>query len=167
MDRRYRTQGKNLALLLALLVFDPVRCAAPQTAVLGAQFPPAIVITRGITAQGYVYLSGGVGSDERLALEERAKGFNVKLVFAGTDGSYIAGVKLDIADRKSEAILSTTITGPWFYIQLPPGIYHVKARFRGQIKEVEALRVGEDRTTHQVFVWDLGGSPKTAPKPKA
>jgi hypothetical protein len=110
MDRRYQTQGKNLALLLALLVFDPVRCVAPQTAVLEAQFPPAIVINRGITAQGYVYLSGGVGSDERLALEERAKGFNVKLVFAATDGSYLAGVKLDIADRKSEAILSTTIT---------------------------------------------------------
>jgi len=166
MDRRRRIHGMKLGLLLALLVFDPVRCSVPKTAVLAAQFPPAIVITRGVTAQGYVYLSGGVGSDERLALEERAKGFNVKLVFAGIDGSYLAGVKLDIADRKSEAILSTTITGPWFYIQLPPGIYNVKARFRGQIKEVEALRVSEDRNTHQVFVWDLGGSPKTAPKPK-
>jgi hypothetical protein len=167
MGHRYHTQGKNLVLLLALLVFDPLRCSVPQTSVLAAQFPPAIVITRGITAQGYVYLSGGVGADERLALEDRAKGFNVKLVFAGTDGSYIAGVKLEIADRKPEAILSTTTTGPWFYIQLPPGIYSVKARFRGQIKEVEALRVSKDIRTHQVFVWDLGGSPETAPKPKA
>lgn len=167
MDRRYQTQGKNLALLLALLVFDPVRCSVPQTVALAAQFPPAIVITRGKTAQGFVYLSGGVGADERLALEERGKGFSVKLVFAATDGSYVADVKLEITDVKGEAILSTTTTGPWFYIQLPPGIYNVKARYRGQIKEVTTLRVSKDGTTHQVFVWDLGGSPKTAPKPNA
>jgi len=167
MDRRYRTQGKSLALLLALLVFDPVRCVAPQTAVLEAQFPPAILITRGITAQGYVYLSGGVGSDERIALEERGKGFNVKLVFAGTDGSYLANVKLEIADDKGEAILSMTTAGPWFYIQLPPGIYHVKATFGGQSKEIKRLLVSKDRITHQVFVRDLEGYPKTAPKPKA
>jgi len=157
MDSRYQTQGRNLALLLTLLVVDPVRCSVPQTAVLAAQFPPAIVITRGKTAQGFVYLSGGVGADERLALEERAKGFNVKLVFAGADGSYVAEVKLEIADGKGDAILATTTTGPWFYIQLPPGIYNVKARFRGQIKEVTTLRVSKDRTTHQVFVWDISG----------
>ena len=122
MDRRYQTPGKNLALLLALLVFDPVRCSVPQTVALAAQFPPAIVITRGVTAQGFVYLSGGVGADERLALEERGKGFSVKLVFAATDGSYVADVKLEIADAKGSAVLSTTTTGPWFYIQLPPGI---------------------------------------------
>lgn len=167
MGHRYRTQGKNLALLLALLVFDPVRCSVPQTAALAAQFPPAIVITRGKTAQGFVYLSGGVGADERLALEERAKGFNVKLVFAGTDGSYVADVKLEITDVKGEAIIATTTSGPWFYIHLPPGIYNVKATFGGQSKEVKSLRVSKDKSTHQVFVWDLGGEPKTAPKPKA
>lgn len=167
MDTRCQTDGKKLALLLALLVFDPVRCSVPQTAVLAAQFPPSIVISRGKTAQGYIYLSGGVGSDERLALEERAKGFNVKLVFAGTDGSYVADVKLEIADSKSEAILSMTSTGPWFFIQLPPGIYNVKATYGGQSKEVKTLRVSNDNSTHQVFVWDIGGEPKTAPKPKA
>ncbi len=167
MDHRYQTQGASLALLLALLVFDPVRCSAPQTAALAAQFPPAIVISEGKTAQGFVYLSGGVGADERMALEERAKGFNVKLVFADTGGSYVADVKLEIADVKSGTVLSTASIGPWFYIQLPPGIYDFKATFAGQSKEVKALRVIKDKSTHQVFVWDLGGSPKTAPKPKA
>lgn len=167
MDRRFQTQRKNLALLLALLVLDPVRCSAPQTAVLAAQFPPAIVITRGQTPQGFVYLSGGVGADERLALEERAKGFNVKLVFAEADGSYVANVKLEIAGGKAEAILSTTTTGPWFYIQLPPGIYNVKATFGGQSKEIKKLLVSKDKITHQVFVWDPGGYPKTAPSPRA
>lgn len=167
MGDRYQTQRKNLALLLALLVFDPVRCSVPQTSALAADFPPAIVISRGRTDQGYVYLSGGVGADERLALEERAKEFSVKLVFAATDGSYVAGVKLDITDVKGAAIVSTTSTGPWFYIQLPPGIYDVKATFAGQSKEVKKLRVVKDSSTHQVFVWDLGRSPETAPKPKA
>lgn len=166
MDRRFQKQGKNLALLFALLVLDPLRCSVPQTAVLAAQFPPAIVITRGKSAQGFVYLSGGVGADERLALEERAKGFNVKLVFADADGSYLANVKLEIADAKGEAIVSTTTTGPWFYIQLPPGIYNVKATFDGQSKEIKKLLVSKDRITQQVIVRDLEGYPKTAPKPK-
>ena len=130
-----------------------------------AQFPPAIFITEGKTAEGFPYLSGGVGSDERLALEERAKGFNVKLVFAAADGSYVADVKLEIGDAKNQAMISTTTTGPWFFIELPPGTYSVKATFAGQSKEVRALRVSKNKRAYQVFVWNLaGGELKTAPK---
>jgi len=166
MKFRLTIQRNKLALLLGVLIVDPIRCTVPQTSAQAAQFPPAIVIAEGKTAQGFAYLSGGVGAAERLAMEERAQAFNVKLVFAETDGSYLANVKLEIADGKGEAILSTTTTGPWFYIQLPPGTYSVKATFAGQSKEAKILRVSKDKITHQVFVWDPGGYPKTAPKPK-
>jgi hypothetical protein len=167
MDHRDKKHGMNIALFFTFLVFDPVGFALPQSTARAAQFAPAIVITRGKTEQGFHYLSGGVGADERIALEERAKAFNVKLVFAETDGSFVADVKLEIVGVKNEVILSTTATGPWFYIQLPPGIYNVKATFAGQSKEVKTLRVTKDKSTHQVFVWDLVDAPKTAPRPKA
>lgn len=167
MKYRLAIRGGQLALLSAILLLDPLRCAAPRSMALATQFPPAIVITEGKTAEGFPYLTGGVGSDERLALEERAKAFNVKLVFALSDGSYVAGVKLEIAGAKNQMIVSTTTTGPWFYIQLPPGTYSVKATFAGQSKEVKSLRVSQDKRTYQVFVWNPGGrGPLTMPKPR-
>ncbi len=59
VKNRLTIQRNKLALLLAILIFDPVRCTVPQTAALAAQFPPAIVINEGKTAQGFGYLSGG------------------------------------------------------------------------------------------------------------
>ncbi len=165
MKLRLTMQGYEIGLLVAFLLFAPLRGLKPQSGALAAQFPPAIVITEGKTAEGFAYLSGGVGADERLALEERAKGFPVKLVFAAADGSYLADVKLEISGEKNRAMLSTTTTGPWFYIDLPPGTYGVKATFQGQNKEVKALRVSKDKRAYQVFVWNLGGGgPKMAPR---
>jgi len=163
MNFRLQLMRGKLGLLLVILLFDPLRCMAPQTAVLAAQFSPAIVISHGKTVQGYPYLSGGVGTDERIALEERGKDFNVKLVFADSDGSFIAAVTLEIVGAKNEPIASLTTNGPWFYIQLPPGIYHVKATFAGQIKEAKALRVSRDKRVQQVFVWALGRGNQPAP----
>jgi len=36
MDHRHMTHGEYVVLLLGLLVFDPVRCFAPQTVARGA-----------------------------------------------------------------------------------------------------------------------------------
>lgn len=165
MKFRLTTQRNKFAILFVILLFDPLRCSAPQT--MAAQFPPAIVITEGKTAEGFPYMSGGVGADERLALKERAKAFNVKLVFAAADGSYIADVKLEIGGAKNQAIVSTATTGPWFFIELPPGTYSVKATFAGQSKEVTALRVSKDKRAYQVFVWNLAGDLTAARKANA
>ena len=165
MDHHNKAHGIYALILFSFLVFDPVRCIAPLTIARPAQFPPAIVITEGKTTDGFPYLSGGVGADERLALEERAKGFPVKLVFAAADGSYVANVKLEISGEKNQTLLSTTTTGPWFFIDLPPGTYRVKATFAGQSKDVTALRVSKDKRAYQVFVWNLrGDGANTTPK---
>jgi len=156
MNFRLQVMSSQSGLLLGLLAFDPLRCTAPQTAAAAAQFPPAIVIAQGKTDQGYPYLTGGVGTDERIALEERAKGFNVKLVFAESAGSFISAVKLEIVGAKNKPIVSLSTTGPWFYIQLPSGIYNVKATFAGQTKEANGLRVDHDKRVQRVFVWALG-----------
>ena len=161
---RYRLifRGSVLPLFLAILISDPVRCSVPQTVTLAAQFPPAIVITEGKVAQGFPYLTGGVGSDERAAMEERAKNYNVKLVFAAKDGSFLADVKLTITGGKDFGAINATATGPWFYIQLPPGIYHVKADFEGRSKEAKLVGVVPDRRVQQVFVWDLEAGKKAS-----
>jgi hypothetical protein len=155
MCRGFFSGGKLLGILLLILVFDPLRCTMPTTRAIAAQFPPSIVITEGKTAQGFPYLSGGVGSDERDALEERGKGFNLKLVFAERRGPFLADVRIVIADGKGAEVISLASAGPWFYIQLPPGRYNVKAVYKEQAKEIRNLELAKNKTVRRTLVWNL------------
>ena len=145
-----------IAAMFLVIVLEPVRCGVPATKSEAAQFPPTIIITEGKTSQGFPYMFGGVGSDERDALEERAKGFNVKLVFAEKHGAFVSGVALQITTAQGTEIAALKVEGPWFYIQLPPGNYSVKARLRGEIKEIKNLTVPKERRVQQSLTWDLG-----------
>ena len=144
-----------LALFL-LLSLEPMRCGMPTTNAVAAQFPPALIITEGKTSQGFPYLFGGVGTNEREAMEERAKGYNVKLVFAEKRGAFISGVTVVIASAKGTEIASLNTDGPWFYIQLPSGDYSVKATFKGDTKRIKNLSVPKDKMIQQGLIWDLG-----------
>jgi len=142
--------------MFMVLLLEPIRCGVPTIKSEAAQFPPTIIITEGKTSQGFPYLFGGVGSDEREAIEERAKNYNVKLVFAEKRGAFISGIALVIATAKGAEIAALKIEGPWFYIQLPPGDYTVKARCKGEIKEIKNLTVPKDRRVQKGLIWDLG-----------
>lgn len=150
-----RSSGYVAALFIALLL-EPTRCGPQPITSQAAEFPPAIVITEGKTTQGYPFLFGGVSSDERDVMAQRAKDFNVKLVFAAKGGAFVSGVALTIADTKSAQITKVATEGPWFYIQLPPGSYSIDATFKGQSKQIRGLRVLKDKAVQQSFIWDVG-----------
>lgn len=141
--------------LVAAVSLEPAR--APSADLRAAEPPPALAITEGKTPQGFPYLFGGVSSDEREAIEGRAKDYNVKLIFAEKNGPFVAGVTVTIADAKGAEIASVATDGPWFLILLPPGQYNVKATFQGQTKEVKNLTVRKNEIVRQTLVWDLGG----------
>jgi hypothetical protein len=155
MIARLILSQRGWVVLLLVLAFDPLRCSRPTTQAVAAEFPPSIVITEGKTAQGFPYVSGGVGADERAALEERGKAFNVKLAFAEQRGPYLADVNVMIVDGKGAEILSLASAGPWFYIHLPPGRYNVKATYNGQTKEIRNLQVPKDKAVSRVLTWNL------------
>ena len=151
-----RSSGYAAALFIALLL-EPTRCGPRPITSQAAEFPPAIVITEGKTTQGYPYLFGGVSSDERDVMAQRAKEFDVKLVFAAKGGAFVSDVTVTITSTKGDAIASLQTEGPWFYIQLPPGTYDVKATFKGVTKQIKNLRLTKDKTIQQqTFIWDLG-----------
>lgn len=154
MRTRQSCNAARLGTMALLIFLQPARCGVPTVAVEAAQFPPAITIFEGKTAQGYPYMSGGIGSGEREAMEERAKGYNVKLVFAARDGSFISAVSIEIVTVKGAEVVSLTTDGPWFYIQLPQGSYSVKAGFKGETKEIKVLRVAREKRVQQSLIWD-------------
>ena len=146
--------------LVLFILLEPTRCGVPTLHAQSAHLLPAIVITEGATTQGYPYMFGGVSSNEREVMEARAKDYNLRLVFAAKTGAFLSGVMLVVATASGAEIISVATNGPWFYIQLPPGNYWVKARFGEETKQVKNLRVVKDRSMQQNFTWDVGEQPE-------
>lgn len=97
------------------------------------------------------YLTGGVGLEERQALESMAQGYNLKLVFAISSGEYLSGLSVILQDEEERTILHTVSNGPWFFVKLPPGIYSVIVSV-GDRKQQRQVRVGKELTT-LIFQW--------------
>lgn len=91
--------------------------AAPATASTSAEYP---------------VLSGGVGLDERQAMDAQASNFNLKLAFAAPGGEYFDNVGVMIARTNGAKVYEGTSEGPWFFIKLPPGRYTVAATMNGK-----------------------------------
>jgi len=156
MFHRLAANGRYwISLFLALgLGFFSFGTPAAESA--SGSLPPAIAITEGKTRQGFPYISGGVSTDEREAMEKEGKAYNVKLSFAEKRGPYLSDVKLVIEGSKGTEIINTVTNGPWFYIQLPAGSYTVKATFNDKTREIKRLDVQKDKPVRQTLTWDLG-----------
>lgn len=81
---------------------------------------------------GVSYVSGGVGTASIDRLNALASDFNLKLVFAGKSGAYLADVRVSIANSRGRAVLDTTAEGPWLLAKLPTGNYQISASFAGK-----------------------------------
>lgn len=78
-------------------------------------------------------LHGGVGAEERAAMEAKAADYNLRLTF-GTKGSgaYLSEVKVAIRNARGVTVLDTVAAGPWLFARLPRGEYRVAASAFGQ-----------------------------------
>jgi hypothetical protein len=75
-----------------------------------------------------VYVSGGIGQEERNALRAVAKDYNLRLAFATEGrGAYLAGARVRIENLDGGVILDTRAEGPLFFARLPKGRYRVLA----------------------------------------
>lgn len=100
----------------------------------GAVGTQALAAMETMKSHGHAYMTGGIGIDEREALEAMAKGFNMKIVFALTTGNFIADIAVTITTSAGDKVLETVSAGPWLYARLPPGAYSVKAQYKGTEK---------------------------------
>ena len=104
------------------------------------------------TYQGISYLSGGIGEEERDALRQMDREYNVKLIFAAKDGVYVSNVNVTIEDGSGKKVLEAVSDGPWFYAKLPPGKYNVMAQVRGQ-RHKRVVEVGQQKQAQLQFSW--------------
>lgn len=97
------------------------------------------------------FASGGVGVGEREAMMQMAENFNLKLVFADSEGHYLAGTHVMIRKPGGETLLTTTATGPWMLVHLPAGSYEVVSTCRMEPK-TRHVRIGQGLQS-VVFSW--------------
>jgi hypothetical protein len=104
--------------------------------------------------QGEVtFVSGGVGSDERTAMQAVRDDYNLSLLFSlQGSGEYLSEVQVNITDSKGNTLLETVADGPMMLAKLKPGGYIVNAELDGQVAHKRATIVDNKRTSLS-FIW--------------
>jgi hypothetical protein len=111
-------------------------CAGYSLAYTGPTFYKAGIV------HGVKYLTGGVGSDERAAIQKTAQGnYNLQFVFAETTGPYLASISVKIQDTHGKTLIDMPSSGPWFFAELPNGQYKITVSHAGKL-ETQNLNVG-------------------------
>lgn len=103
---------------------------------------------QGMSRQGIPFLSGGLGVDERAAIEAVAGQYNLKLEFALQEGNYAGDVRVNL---RGPITLDAVSEGPWFLVRVPPGAYTATVEYEGVVK-TQSVTVGGGLKT-VVFRW--------------
>jgi hypothetical protein len=78
-------------------------------------------------------ISGAIGLEDRQRMLQSYSDYNLHLVFAQSDGAYLANVGVSIRSADGQVAWSGFSEGPYFFAQLPGGQYQVNAEFDGRI----------------------------------
>jgi hypothetical protein len=131
---------RNSKTLFSILVATLFCFTLAATATSAVQLPAPKT-----TEQGVRYLNGGIGKEQRAAMEN-INGFNLKLVFADGNGKYISDVAVTIKDADGNQILSHNDAGPWLMADLPKGSYRMEAVVNGEPIRKQ-VRIGDGMRT--------------------
>jgi hypothetical protein len=112
-------------------------CAAGA---VGAQAPSAMPQWKGEGAVRHV--CGGIGSDESNAMRAAMKEHPLALLFARSDGAYLADVQVEIKGADGAPSLALRANGPVCLIDLPAGRYTIDAAMAGGNAKSQTVTVG-------------------------
>ena len=99
------------------------------------------------------YFSSGVGLEERQA---KYPSFPLKLIFVQGKRAYLAEVAVTIHTPEGELVVEVPgdhVNGPWLFVNMPPGNYHVTATRPDDTKIEKQVRVEKDRNKVVYFRW--------------
>lgn len=100
-----------------------------------------------------VYVSGGVGSDESMALKRAAQHWPLALRFTGPGADYLADVQVRIVGPNNADMLHVYSRGPYMLVRLPPGHYTVHAQYKDD-DQTREVTVGKAPGARADFHWN-------------
>jgi|CXWL01.1.fsa_nt_gi hypothetical protein len=101
-------------------------------------------------AEAVRYFSAGVGIEERSA---EYPPFSLKLVFTAGGKPFLAGVAVTIHPAKGGPPINIPqehVNGPWLFVDLPSGTYHVTAIHAARTQGLKGVKLeaGKTKTLH-------------------
>jgi hypothetical protein len=98
------------------------------------------------------FVSGGIGIDEREALDATRANYNLSLLFSEQSGDYLSDVKVRITDVSGNTVLDTVANGPKLFAKLKHGSYTVTVEAKGQ-EFHKTVTVKNTQQPAVSFVW--------------
>ena len=156
-----------ILLITALSLSAPISDAAPVAQVTPSGDGIELVFRQdnGATAKEVIplrksgsvrYFSAGVGVEERQAPYPP---FPLKIILIAGDRAYVTHVAITIVDTTGSIRLDVPVehvTGPWLFVDLPPGTYTIRATRDGQTKIKENVKVRTNSPTTVYLRWQAG-----------
>jgi hypothetical protein len=102
-------------------------------------------------AGNVTYITGGIGDEERNALQAVKNHYNLSVMSAGASGAFAGDTHIVIRDRAGNELVDTD-AGPLFYANLPPGSYTVEATSEGQVRN-NKVTIGSGKPAHLHLTW--------------
>lgn len=101
-------------------------------------------------AEAVRYFSAGVGIEERSA---EYPPFSLKLVFTAGGKPFLAGVAVTIQPATGGPAINIPqehVNGPWLFVDLPSGTYHVTAIHAARTQGLKGIKLeaGKTKTVH-------------------
>lgn len=106
-----------------------------------------------VQQQGEVqFVTGGVGDDERNAMEQMQKDFNLHIMSSNKDGAFVDNRSLVVLDKHKKEVLNTQ-AGPLFYATLPAGKYTVISTNKDGVEQKKTVTISKKSPARISFVW--------------
>jgi hypothetical protein len=99
------------------------------------------------SAQGYQYVTAGIGEEEALIMKRQAKKFSLNLWLSeGVVGRWVADANVNIYDEASNLVFRIVASKPMLYVNLPAGTYTILASNNGKkLRHKVTLIEGENQ----------------------
>jgi hypothetical protein len=137
----------KIMIAIAILFLFAAGPSFPGFSMEPSASPPQVNFYREIP-----YVSGGIGAEERDAVEAIGREHNLKLSFALQNGNYLGNVNVVVKNGNGRPVLEAVSDGPLFFAQLPAGNYTIEATTRGEtLKQTAYLSVRGQTQVH--FAW--------------
>ncbi len=108
------------------------------------------------TAQDDVtYVTGGIGEDEKAAIEAAKADYNVHITNSSADGAYVGEVRVKLMQTHGSMVEEklSVAAGPLLYVRLPAGKYTLEARLGEQVKHQEVSVARKGQPVRIQLVW--------------
>ena len=142
---------KALAVLAAAAIPAAYAATAPDFGDPPMKMAPGQVVALS-SPELYVVASGGIGDEERAAIESQAGRYSMRMIFSETNGQYVVADRVTLSKRGTE-VLRVADAGPLLYAQVPPGQYNLSVSYRG-VTQTRNVTIGS-RASDVHMVWPV------------